>query len=577
MLLNQWFLPPALLVEMSSSAFSQAQVFYDVGAGMSEEQSSTDNIRGDGTFQSIRLPLPNKLLLGLRFDPVTSPATVILRRLAIQRSDGSIALEFPPAHIQGTVGFDRMEIVPTGVLFHVRSDSTDPQLALHMDAPLDLHSRYPGAITVTRIALANLLLLALELTLAFRPAARARLRSCHTLVTAAAAKLSSPYFIQFDSLAIWFYVACFALFIALSAADLNGSSMGVFWSNFKVGAPPRILAGTSQEIRADEFDYQTPGMLHQYFREHPFALLDTPAGGHSVGLLAEIPVRHITTWVRPQFWPFWVLPADYAFATWWQAKWFILAVGVFTLFLLLTESSVLALTGTLWLLFSQLTQWDFSWPSMLPEMAGLLCLALVFAFYITVGRNKIALAACVLACASCAVNFALCSYIPHQIPYVLAALALLIAWCMARRELIFSPVALRSRGIALVACAALTGILMLAVFHTTSDAVAGIAQTLYPGHRSLPGGDIALTSFGTHFFAPFERHDRFPRYYANICEAAGFLGSHRSLCCASPPSALYLLAAAFTSPLFPPSRSSSSAGWSCPSRHPWAASCFSIE
>ncbi len=65
-------------------------------------------------------------------------------------------------------------------------------------------------------------------------------------------------------------------------------------------------------------------------------MAETASGTDNVGLLAELPVKHVTTWLRPQFWPFFVLPADYAYAAWWQAKGLIMATGVFTLLLLIT-------------------------------------------------------------------------------------------------------------------------------------------------------------------------------------------------------------------------------------------------
>ncbi len=96
--------------------------------------------------------------------------------------------------------------------------------------------------------------------------------------------------------------------------------------------------------------------------------------------------------------------------------------------------------GTFWLLFSQFTQWCFSWPSMLPEMAGMFCFTVVFCLYLSVGRNRFALTLSALAGAACAVNFALTAYVPHQIPYAWTGVFIASAWLVAHRADILIPV-----------------------------------------------------------------------------------------------------------------------------------------
>lgn len=526
-LLSLWSSPPVLMVEMSSSVMSRAEVYWDMGAGMSEEKSSSEPVRAGNTPQLLQFPLPYGWLKGLRFDPLTCPGTIVIRRAAILRSDGSTALLIDSSRIRGKTGFDQMEFEPAGLRFHIRSDSYDPQLDVDLGFPIDLRSHSAGNAVWARIALVNALLLAMELLLLVWPPGRTRTIAAAKTMNAAtgmaAARLSSPHFIMFDGLAIWFYIFCIAVFAIFAAADLNGSSLGVLWTNYKVGSPPKVLAGMPQQIRADEFNYQTPAMLNQYFRLDRFQVTETPLGGDSVGLLAELPVRHWSTWLRPQFWPFFALPADYAFAAWWQAKWLIMATGAFTLLLLITGSSGLAIAGTLWLSFSQFTQWCFSWPSMLPEMAGLICFTVVFFLYLCVGAQRLALAASALLCAACAVNFALAAYVPHLIPYAWVGIIMVAAWLIAHRADILRREGLALRIGALVGCAAVTGICLFAILQDVRAAVQGIAATNYPGHRSMSGGGYSLTTLATHFLAGAENGARFPPEYSNICEAAGFL------------------------------------------------------
>jgi hypothetical protein len=524
--LHLWSSPPVVEVEMSSSVISRAQVYWDMGEGMSEDRSASQPIRAGTQPQLLRFPLPHGQLRALRFDPLTSPGTIVIRRAAIQRSDGT-ALPIDLHRIRGVIGFDQMEFEPGGLRFRIRTDSLDPQMAIDLNFPIDLRSAYPGNALLARIAIWNVALFLLEFSLLIWQPGLSRTKSiANGLDTAAgklAACLSSARFIVFDRLAMWFYTACTALFLLATLADLNGSSIGVLWLNFKAGAPPNVIAGVPQGIRADEIYYQTPYMLNQYFRPHPFELVKTASGGENVGLLAELPVRHVTTWFRPQFWPFFFLPPDYAFAAWWQAKGLIMATGVFTLLLLITGSSPISIIGTLWLLFSQFTQWCYSWPSMLPEMAGLFCFTLVFALYLTVGTNRLALAIAAFAAAAAAIGFALSAYVPHQIPYAWAGILLASAWLIAHRSDILRRDGSIWRIAALIGFVALTAAPLLTVLHDTKAAVSGIASTVYPGQRVLSGGGYSFTTMATHFLAASENANRFPPEYSNINEASGFL------------------------------------------------------
>jgi hypothetical protein len=525
-LLHLWSKPPTMEVEMSSTVTSRAQVYWDMGEGMSDDKSSSQPVRAGDKTRLLRFPLPHGELRALRFDPLTSPGTIVIRRAALLRSDGT-EIPIDPHIIRGVIGFDQVELGPSGLRYRIRNDSLDPQLAIDMKFPIDLQSAYPGNGVIAKIVICNALLFCLEYLLFFWPPGLSGTAAIAKTLNEAAAgladRMSSPRFIVFDRFAIWFYTSCLALFIAASLANLNGSSMGVYWTNFKEGAPANLIAGKPQPIRGDEIYYGTPHILNQYFRFKPLEMAVTASGTDNVGLLAEIPVKHVTTLARPQFWPFFILPGDYAYSTWWQAKGLIMATGVFTLLLLITQSSMLSIVGTLWLLFSQFTQWCYSWPSMLPEMAGMFCFTVVFFLYLTVGRNRLALACCAVAGAACAVNFALTAYVPHQIPYAWTGIVFAAAWLIAHRTDILTRDYSRWRIAATLGFLVLTGALMLTVFIDAKTAIAGIAATEYPGHRSLSGGGFSLTTLATHFLAASEDVTRFPPEYSNINESSGFL------------------------------------------------------
>ena len=209
--------------------------------------------------------------------------------------------------------------------------------------------------------------------------------------------------------------------------------------------PCSLLAGTGKAIRGDEWAYHTPAILHQVYRATPFDSETTPLGPDHASLFSNLPVWHFTTIFRPQFWGFFIFAPDYAFSFYWQFKALLLLTGVFSLLLLLTQSSRVAAFGALWYAFSPNIQWTYSWPSLLPEMVGLFCLVMCAVFYMSIGRRPARLRRSCGGLRRLRRNFALCAYIPHQIPLVWLGVFLCIWWVVAKRKTIFTRDS-RSRG-----------------------------------------------------------------------------------------------------------------------------------
>ena len=337
-----------------------------------------------------------------------------------------------------------------------------------------------------------------------------------------ALSLSADNFIQFDRYAIWFLILCSAVFGIASLADLNGSSTG-FYRKYGYAPPQTPLLGEARGIRSDEWSYHTPAILNQVLRPEHFDFERSAFGDHAISLVSNVPIRHLSTLFRPQFWSFFLLPVDYAFAVYWQFKGFVLIVGIFTWLLLVTQSSLASATGALWYFFSPFTQWDYSWASLLPEMVGLLCLTLVFVCYLTVGTNGVGLLFAAAGAAACSINFALCGYLPHLIPLFWFAIFFLTGWCFALRKSIFRREALDRRLLAIVGTLVLVAVVGAIVYADLHQAIAFEANTIYPGRRRLPGGGLTIAVLLSHFMPWAENETRFPSGTGNICEAVGFL------------------------------------------------------
>ena len=525
-LIELWTPPPTLVVEMSSTVDSVAQVYYDVGRNFNEPDSIQVPVSANSNFQELRFRIPRATLLKLRFDPIQIAGTLDIRHMRIVDSDGTVVREFRPSEIKLYSEIKSME-ERAGVM-HVETwdNAKDAAVYVPFDKPLPLPRPFPNGKIIFALALVNAPILLAALILSV-PALRLRVArafvavdSCFAIV---ALRIGRPDFLAFDRLSIWFLAACGALFLLNVALDLNGSSMEYNTRNFHQYGPQTVIAGTSKGIRSDEWNFMTPDMLYQVFRRKPFEAADSPFGGSYASLLGNVPVSHITTIFRPQFWGFFVLPPDYAFSVYWQMKWLIMITGVFALLMVLTGSSWLSIGGSLWLFFSAATQWTYSWPSMLPEMCGLFCFILVLAMYLTIGTNRRIVTPAAVLLAACLVNFAMFAYVPHMLPYAWAGIFLLGGWLYSRREQVLAPEGRTVRLAAIGGALALT-LAMLGMFYKdAAPAIAGIGATEYPGHRSLDGGEMWLPEFASHYFAPFEGEDRYPPEMHNISESSGYL------------------------------------------------------
>jgi hypothetical protein len=524
-LIPLWTPAPELVVEITSTADSVAQVYYDLGHEFNEPDSITAPVKASSGFQELRFPLPRAPIVKLRFDPLMVAGTVTIRRMRILESGGKTVREFAPREILNLTDIRERAETPETLRLTTFDNAKDPAVYVPFAQPLEIAIPWPSARTLLRLIPVDGPLLILALVFWWSPA-NARIagavRALDTRFAAIGRAASSPRFIAFDSFAIWFYAGCAALFLVNVGLDLNGSSLEFNSRTFHQYGPQTVLAGTPKGIRADEWNFMTPDMFYQVFRDKRFAAEDTPFGKYYAGLMGNVPARHITTLLRPQYWGFFVLPVDYGFSFYWEMKWLLMVTGVFTLLLVLTGSSWLSAAGTVWLFFSPFTQWTYSWPSMLPEMCGTFCFIVVLAMYLTVGAKRWVLGVCAALLAMCLVNFALFAYVPHLLPYCWAGVFLFAGWLYARRERIF---AVEDRGTRLLAVtgALLVTAAMIGVFYKdAAPAIAGIAATEYPGQRSQAGGDFWLPDFGSHFFAPFEHEFRYPPSLLNISEAAGF-------------------------------------------------------
>jgi hypothetical protein len=339
-----------------------------------------------------------------------------------------------------------------------------------------------------------------------------------------ASRVSNPDWIVFDGWAVRFYMVAVCLFALLSLSGLNGSSISIYSSLYHYGAPGvSPLAGEPRPIRSDEWSFHTPLILNQCLRYDRFSLVGGDVGPGNALLIANVPVKHFSTVFRPQFWAFFVLPLTQAFAAYWQAKWLILVTGTFTLLLLLTRSTLLSAIGAVWYLFSSATQWQFSWPSLLPEMTGLSCWIVCLTCYALVGTNTARIAIASLCAVGCVVNFTLCAYLPHQIPLVWFAVVVTGVWAATHLGIIWRQGFRLRRSVVLAGAACFAIVLLALIYRDIADVIRIVAHTTYPGQRRMSGGGFTIAGLGSHLFDLWKSETHIPQAMGNISEGTGFL------------------------------------------------------
>lgn len=515
--------PRALLVEMRSNVPGLAQLFYDVGDSFVEAHSVFVRIEPATEYVTLQFTLPDRHIRRFRFDPLNVPGTFSIRNArVIDRAHRTIR-RFAASELVGANQIASRIEEGDAVTFSTGPGATDASVHIDQSDPASapLFSLHTLSRTALQAAIALLMTVALAVA-SF--ALHGRFDTTQQRLDRVASLIGDAHVLAIDRIAVGWYLAIAVFFVASVAAGLHGSALSLQADHSLGQRALQPLLGTAKPIRADEWATHSPAILNQVYRAKRFDVETSAVGPASAALIANLPVRHVTTLFRPQFWGFFVLPPAFAFSFYWQFKAVLLLVGVFSLLLLLTHSSRIAAFGALWYVFSAHTQWTYSWASLLPEMVGLFCLVMCSLFYMSVGRRFPLLFGAALICVACAVNFALCAYIPHQIPLVWFGVFLCIWWIWAKWDSIFTTdyavrrvAALGSAGLAII-------LVTLAFYLDSQSALAVAANTEYPGRRLLSGGGYQISILFSHFFAYWTDDQVFPlrELTGNICEVSGF-------------------------------------------------------
>ena len=328
--------------------------------------------------------------------------------------------------------------------------------------------------------------------------------------------------IRFDKRVKWFIGICIGLFVLLTLAKVNYSSIGMWNTVVPDGSDIRrgVISGTPKSIRIDEWGVVTPFMLSQAHQDFP---LENPAiGGEKVGLVGYYPIKHFVSIFRPSHWGFFLFDIDHAFAWHWNFVIFFNLIASTLLFLLLTRNNFwVSVLGAAWLIFSP----GFAWWSFFfltsQFAASLLLISSVYIFYARSSRT-ILLAGLLFLWSF--VMFALILYPPYQVMLGYLMLVLLLGFVgrNVKKEFLFDHLWLKLATFAVAFV--VMGVLFYQFYVDAKSTIDVMSNTVYPGKRSETGG----TGFTANWFSEYYSgwllsNERFPKIWLNICELSHFI------------------------------------------------------
>ena len=153
----------------------------------------------------------------------------------------------------------------------------------------------------------------------------------------------------------------------------------------------------------------------------------------------NVPVKHFSMLLRPQFWPFFFVSPERAFAFYWNAKLVILIGGVFLLLLMILDNNFfLSLFGALWVFFSGYMQWWYSSPQEWPELVGCFALYTTAFIQMLISRRKIVVFLSSLVFLIAFFNFVVSLYPAHQVPLAYLSCCITIGVLLPRFRMVYS-------------------------------------------------------------------------------------------------------------------------------------------
>lgn len=278
------------------------------------------------------------------------------------------------------------------------------------------------------------------------------------------------------------YFIAILLFIYIVVNGYHGSSIGIYddviQPNIKVENSLPFF-GSPRAIRSDEFLVDTPAKLSQYSLGCPKENILLMGTETNVQLFPILPTKSLSVLATPHNIGYLFLNVEQAFSFAWYLPLFLLFMGCFELFLLITKGKrLISLFGTMMITFSPSMQW---WNSL-----GIITFGIwaIVCFYYFLESNtikrKILFSFLIGWIGAC---YIMCVYPAWQIPYGYFFLGLCIWQIYEHRKTISLKDTLY-----LIPAIIIIVVLVGDAFVSGGQSYQAVTTTVYPGTREMIGG-----------------------------------------------------------------------------------------
>lgn len=330
---------------------------------------------------------------------------------------------------------------------------------------------------------------------------------------------SNNRLIVFDRKTYIFIGVIFLAYIITSSLKIHTSNIANWDIFFGLEKSESVIAGKPRFIRMDEWMISSPGAIGQYNAGMP--LKNESVGDLNAPVVWGLPVKDISTLLRPHIWSYFVFDVERAFAFSWNFNIFFFLISTFLLLMLLTRNNfLLSITGTFFIFLSGGVQW---WSYFISNYMLYLNGMFLSVIYILYSKKISTLVIAAVVFIFSAYGFIFNLYPPFQVPLVYLYLFLFTGFILQRKN--YDLIKNNWRIKALVFSSALV-ILAIFTYHYYSivkDTYAMMLNTVYPGRRFSTGGDLKNGKVFAEFFAWYMTDTNTPQYWMNICEASGFI------------------------------------------------------
>jgi hypothetical protein len=309
------------------------------------------------------------------------------------------------------------------------------------------------------------------------------------------------------------------LFIILTALKLHGFSISMWHDVIDNSPKEELVFGKARDIRSDDWITALPMIFSQINHDPIFPLVNKSIGdGQNMLGLAHTPVSWIPLFFRPQSWGY-ILGPDYGMAWHWWFHTLGLFFTSYLIFMLVSRQAIWVSVGcALLLLYSPFFQhWSLNCNSI--YIFGLS--SIISIYYIVCSKtlaNKIISAILLGWSGGC---FIQTLYPPYQIPMGYLVLFISLGLIMDQRNQLSKKSILPLLILFAISIIIFT-ISAVNLYLNLKPALPAITQTVYPGQRTVTGGDVSIIKLVLNTFLPFRKvKDWGP--FGNICEASGFI------------------------------------------------------